>query len=179
MSTDELHLIWDSAPIGLARVARNGRFTSVNVKYCEILGYSETELLNRTFQQITHPDDLDPDVTEADHLANNPLLRSYQMVKRYISKDNRTVWVNMLVCAVRSDAGEFQHYFVFAIELTPIPVNSNDSLRATMHDNGGPNLLGYIKNNPKEAAVIVGAVVMLAQGKNFLDVLLSILGQKQ
>ncbi len=171
---NELRLIWDAAPIGIAKVDRKGRFLSVNPRYCEMLGYSETELVERTFQQITHPDDLAPDVKEAEHLASTSDIRSYQMVKRYLSKDGRTVWVNLLVCSVRDPVGDFKNFVAFAIELTPISTHANGPVRATR---GFGDVFAYAKDNPKEAALIAGIIFMLAQGKNIVEILLWMTGR--
>jgi PAS domain S-box-containing protein len=171
---NELRLIWDAAPIGIAKVDRKGRFLSVNPRYCEMLGYSETELVDRTFQQITHPDDLAPDVKEAENLASTSSLRSYQMVKRYISKDGRTVWVNLLVCSMRDAANDFTNFIAFAIELTPISAHASDPIRPTR---GVSDVFSYAKNNPKEAAMIAGIIFMLAQGKNLVEIVMWLTGR--
>ena len=56
---------FDEAPIGVALVGPNGRWLEVNRALCEIVGYTEAELLALTFQDISHPDDLDADLAEA------------------------------------------------------------------------------------------------------------------
>src|ERR1700712_2545255 len=53
---------FENAPIGLALVGLDGRFMRVNRSLCEIAGRDEADLLERTFQEITHPDDLDADL---------------------------------------------------------------------------------------------------------------------
>ena len=174
--TDDLRLIWDAAPIGIARVDIGGRFLSANPKYCEMLGYSETELLGRTFQQVTHPDDVSPDVKEAEHLASNPCLRSYQMVKRYLSKDGRIVWVNMLVCAMRDAAGDFRNFLTFAIELTPVSSVPSSVGRGAPQPPAA-SILEYVRSNPKEAVIVTAVLFMLAQGKNIVDILLWLAGK--
>src|SRR5262249_17785916 len=52
----------DHAAVGIAHVSPDGRWLRVNQKLCEIVGYSREELLRRTFQDITHPEDLDADL---------------------------------------------------------------------------------------------------------------------
>src|SRR5262249_34554909 len=65
-SEERFRLTIDEAPIGMALVARDGRFIRVNRVLCEIVGYTADELTQRTFQSITHPDDVEPDVALAD-----------------------------------------------------------------------------------------------------------------
>ena len=52
---------FNGASIGMALVSPDGRFLQVNRALCGILGYPEEELLAKTFQDITHPEDLDAD----------------------------------------------------------------------------------------------------------------------
>ena len=59
---DRFRNAFDNAPIGMALVSPEGRWLQVNHALCEITGYSERELLEITFQDITHPDDLDADL---------------------------------------------------------------------------------------------------------------------
>ena len=53
---------FENAAVGIAHVDSSGRFLRVNEKYCEIVGYPREELLQRTVQDITHPDDLAADL---------------------------------------------------------------------------------------------------------------------
>src|SRR5262249_28360237 len=74
---------FDSAAVGMALVAPDGRFLQVNRSLCELVGYSEEELLAKTFQEITHPDDLEADLEQAHRLWAGKV-HSYQIEKRYI-----------------------------------------------------------------------------------------------
>src|ERR687884_1274360 len=55
---------FERAATGMALVGTDGRFLRVNRSLCEILGYPERELLGKTFQEITHPEDLDADLDQ-------------------------------------------------------------------------------------------------------------------
>jgi PAS domain S-box-containing protein/diguanylate cyclase (GGDEF)-like protein len=105
---------FDDAPIGMALVAPDGHWLRVNRTICEITGYSEAELLGGTFQDITHPDDLDRDVEQVGRMIAGEI-RSYQMEKRYLRPDGGIVWVMLSVSLVRDDAGE-PLYFLSQIE---------------------------------------------------------------
>jgi PAS domain S-box-containing protein len=100
--------------IGMALVGPSGKWLQVNEAVCQITGYEAEELLGRTFQDITHPEDLD---TDLGHVA--ALLRgettNYRMEKRYIRKDGSLVWVFLAVSLVRDTAGQ-PLYFISQIE---------------------------------------------------------------
>ena len=104
---------FDNAPIGIALVAPDGRFIKVNRSLCELTGHSETALLVRSFQAITHPDDLDADLAYVeDVLAGRR--RTYQMEKRYYHADGHIIWVMLSVSLVRDAAG-LPLYFISQI----------------------------------------------------------------
>jgi PAS domain S-box-containing protein len=108
-SSEQLRTAFENAPIGIALVAPDGRFLKVNHSLCEIVGYSEGELLARDFQSITHPDDLDADLAQARQVLDGAL-RSYQMEKRYFHKDGRVVWIMLSVSLVRDRQGRPIHF---------------------------------------------------------------------
>ena len=105
---------FDSSAIGMALVSPDGRFLEVNPSLCELVGYDEEELVGSTFQEITHPDDLDADLAFAQHMLAGEI-PSYRMEKRYIHRDGRIVWILLSVSLVRDAVGEPLH-FVSQIE---------------------------------------------------------------
>ena len=105
---------FESAPIGEAIVGLDGRFLEVNNALCEIVGYSEAELPAMTFQDITHPDDLDADLEFVRQMLAGEI-RIYQMEKRYLHKGGHMVWVLLSVSLVRSRAGT-PSYFISQIQ---------------------------------------------------------------
>lgn len=99
----------EHAAIGMALVSPDGRFLRVNRALCGIVGYSPDELLARTFQGITHPDDLDADLAQVRRVLAGEI-PTYQMEKRYFRKDGRVVWVLLSVSLVRDAAGAPLHF---------------------------------------------------------------------
>ena len=81
---------------------------------CGITGYDEQELTALTFQDITHPDDLDTDLNEATRLLNGEI-SSYQMDKRYFSRDGHLIWIHLSGSIVR-DADDQPLIFVAHVE---------------------------------------------------------------
>jgi len=100
---------FESAAIGMALVAPDGRFLEVNDSLCELVGYSRDELLERSFQDITHPDDLELDLDNTRRMLAGEI-RSYHMEKRYLHRYGGTVWVLLSVSLVTSADGEPVHF---------------------------------------------------------------------
>src|SRR3546814_19030991 len=75
----------------MARVAIDGAFLRVNNALCELVGRHQADLLARTFQDITHPDDLAADVALLDALLIGERL-DYPIDKRYLRPDGSEVW---------------------------------------------------------------------------------------
>ncbi|HKZ14634.1 MAG TPA: PAS domain S-box protein [Solirubrobacterales bacterium] len=98
-----------AAPHGVAIVGVDGRFLHVNQKLAAIVGYSAEELRAMTFQQITHPDDLDADLAQVDELLSGEL-DTYEMEKRYFTKDGHLIWVLLAVAMVREEDGTPRHF---------------------------------------------------------------------
>jgi PAS domain S-box-containing protein len=109
---------FDGASIGMALVSPEGRFLEVNRALCGILGYTEGELLAKTFQDLTHPDDLEVDRDLVRQLLANEIT-TYQVEKRYICKDEHVAWVRVTVSLVHDAKGD-PLYFVFQLQdITP------------------------------------------------------------
>ncbi|WP_158583552.1 bifunctional diguanylate cyclase/phosphodiesterase [Salinisphaera sp. Q1T1-3] len=102
------------APIGIALVAPEGRWISVNHALCEMIGYDEAELGALTFQDITHPDDLEADMVLVSDLLTGRKL-NYRLEKRYFHKDGHTVDIQLDVSLLRDEAGE-PLYFIAQIQ---------------------------------------------------------------
>ena len=105
---------FDNAPIGVAIVDLDGRFLQVNRSLCEILGYPEENLLATTFQEITHPDDVEASMEHV-RRAMRDEVGSYSLEKRYLAAGGHPVWVSLSVSLVRDADGE-PLYFVDQIE---------------------------------------------------------------
>jgi diguanylate cyclase (GGDEF)-like protein/PAS domain S-box-containing protein len=90
------------AAIGMAIVGTDSRFLRVNRALCDMLGYEENELIALTFVDITYPDDLAQDLAFVAQLLNGTI-RTFQMEKRYLHKENRVVWAHLSVSLVRDN----------------------------------------------------------------------------
>lgn len=108
-ATQQFQSAFDNASIGMALVGLEGQWLQVNQALCELVGYSERELLCRTFQDLTHPDDLDADLALVqDVLAGRRA--TYQMYKRYLRSDGRVIWALLSVSLATDEAGRPLHF---------------------------------------------------------------------
>jgi len=89
--------LFEHSGTGIASVdISTGRFILVNRRFCEITGYSEAELHERTFEDVTHPEDVERDTTGIANLRDGKV-EDYQTEKRYVRKDGALRWVNVHV----------------------------------------------------------------------------------
>ena len=105
---------FDQVAVGMAHVALDGHWLVVNQRLCDIVGYTSEELLQRAFQDITHPDDLEADLALAKRLLDGEI-ETYSLEKRYIRQDGTLIWVNLTASLVRTSEGN-PDYFVAVVE---------------------------------------------------------------
>lgn len=113
-SEERFQSAFEHAAIGMTLVGPDGKFLKVNRALCEMLGYEAPELLAKTFQDITHPEDLEADLDRVRRMLAGEI-RTYQMEKRYFRKDGRIVHVLLSVSLHRNSAGK-PLYFISQIQ---------------------------------------------------------------
>jgi len=105
---------FDQAAVGIAHLSFEGQWLRINARYCEIVGYTESELRKLSFRDITHPDDLSDDLDDRSGLIAGTN-DAYTREKRYIRKDGSPVWV--AVTASKTDqSGSQEPYLIVVIE---------------------------------------------------------------
>lgn len=106
---DVLKALYRSDLEGIAIVNREGRFLAVNRAYQELVGYSESELQNLRYQDITPPSDRTYDEMQTENLAAGKLDK-HVMIKQYITKTHALVWVKLEVTAINNDNSIFMFF---------------------------------------------------------------------
>jgi diguanylate cyclase (GGDEF)-like protein/PAS domain S-box-containing protein len=89
----------------MALVGLNGRWLNVSRALCNICGYSESELRQRCFKDITHPDDVEQDLEVLAKQWSDER-ETYETEKRYIHADGHVIWVALSTSVVRDEDGE-------------------------------------------------------------------------
>jgi PAS domain S-box-containing protein len=113
-SEQRFRTTFENAAVGIAHVDLSGRWLVVNKRYCEIVGYTAEELAGKTFQDITHPDDIAVDLAERQRMLSGAI-SSFSMEKRYIRKDGSPIWINLTVGGARKENGTLD-YFISVVE---------------------------------------------------------------
>jgi PAS domain S-box-containing protein len=96
---------FENAAVGIAHVDVNGFWLRVNQRLCEMVGYGREELLRKTFQDITHPDDLKAELDQFGALMRGEI-GTYSMEKRCFHKDGHVVWINLTTALQRDQGGQ-------------------------------------------------------------------------
>ncbi|PZV14072.1 MAG: hypothetical protein DCF22_09585 [Leptolyngbya sp.] len=114
VSEERFRKAFDDAPIGMSLVSLTGQFLRANAYYCNLIEYTEAELLELTFQNLTHPADLEEDVEGIRQMLVGEI-GSFQMEKRYITKQGAIIPVLMNTAPIRDQDGK-PLYFVGHIQ---------------------------------------------------------------
>ena len=137
-SESQFRTAFELAPVGMALVGLDGGFLQVNAALCETLGYDRGELMARSLLEVSHPDDL----AEGKLLYRRCLqgeISSFQLEKRYLRKDNSTIYGLVRASLVRDEKQIPQHYVVQIIDLScslnhsPTALRKNDSIKSHAH----------------------------------------------
>lgn len=99
---------FENAAVGIAHVSLDGHWLEVNDQICMIVGYDRQELLTKTFQDITYPDDLDSDLQQLQQVLAGEI-DTYTMDKRYIRKNGSISWAALTVALRKTAEGKPLH----------------------------------------------------------------------
>ena len=117
-SEQRFRTIFEQAAVGVAMIeTATGRFLRLNQRYCDIVGYTADEMTGLTFQTITHPEDLQPDLEHMAQLVAGTI-REFSLEKRYRRKDGEIVWVNLTVSATWHPGAKPEHHIAIVEEIT-------------------------------------------------------------
>lgn len=116
-SEERFRRAMDDAAIGMAIVSASGQYLRVNAALGQILRRTEQELLNASWQDLTHPEDLDGDQALADEVLHGKR-DTYRIDKRYVSADGEVIWADLSVSCVRDEHGTILYYLSQIIDIT-------------------------------------------------------------
>ncbi|TVP64240.1 MAG: PAS domain S-box protein [Nodularia sp. (in: Bacteria)] len=129
-SEQQFRAAFHQAAVGIAHVGINGQFLLVNQKLCDIVGYRSQEVQLLSFQEITHPDDLENDLKYINQMLAGDI-SNYSLEKRYFRKNGSIVWINITVSLMRELSGE-PKYFISVIEDISDRKQSHEQIQASL-----------------------------------------------
>ncbi|WP_189007494.1 PAS domain S-box protein [Deinococcus roseus] len=99
-ATDNVfYSVFKYSSIGMALVGIDGKWLQVNDALCDLLKYSRDELLNMSFQEVTHPEDVKEDLNYLQLLLDRKI-ETYQLLKRYITREGKVLWAQLNVSLI-------------------------------------------------------------------------------
>ena len=123
--------LYEHAGVGIAQLTLDGRFLRVNPHLCELLGYPSEAILERNFQDFTHPDDLDTNLARLSELVAGTR-HSFSIEKRYRRIDHTWLWVDLTVSLVHPDSKDCA-YLIAVIQSIDDRKQSYSLLQAAMN----------------------------------------------
>jgi PAS domain S-box-containing protein len=116
-TTAQLARTEDFSLVMVTKAGLDGRWLKVPPTLCELLGYTEEELLGGYFKDVTHPDDFEADWRQCQRLIDGEI-KSFDLEKRYIHKDGRIIWVYLNCSVVTDDCGRPVHFLTYIKDIT-------------------------------------------------------------
>ena len=110
-SEERLRQVFEQGPFAMAMSGKDFRFYKVNAAFCSMFGYTEQELADLTFKEITHPEHVGVDIENVEKLARGEI-PVYKTEKRYIAKSGEALWGSLTLSVIRDSSGEFLHFLV-------------------------------------------------------------------
>ncbi len=114
---EQFRMLFEYAPIGMAMLTPDGHFLSINQAFCDTVGYTQGEMLNMAFQEITHPEDLRLHIELDERLLRGDITH-YQLEKRYIHKLGHIIHVLLDVGLIRDAQNQPQHFISQVVDIT-------------------------------------------------------------
>lgn len=132
-SEERFRFSFETAAIGMALVSNDGHWLKVNRSLCIMLGMTEEELLSKTFQELTHPDDLQRDQELVNRLLAGEI-EHYHMQKRYFHQQGHIIWANLSVSVVKDANGVPIHLVLQIEDITERKKHQEEMTHLAFHD---------------------------------------------
>jgi PAS domain S-box-containing protein len=188
LSEEQFRRLYDASPVPVVLVAPDTRFERCNAAFCDFLGYVEGEFLGRTFQDFTHPEDLEVGLAAVRAVLAGDL-EVGRLEKRYVHRSGRIVWGGVAIRLIRDARGAPVHFLTVIQDLTaakeaeaalrrsearfraifhdsPVAIFEEDFSAARtrldeLHASGVTDLRAYFAAHPDELRQVAGMVRIL------------------
>lgn len=124
---------FDYAAVGMALVAPDGRWLKVNQAFCDLVAYSQEELMTMNLQAITHPEDLGGFLAQMYQMMEGRILTTARE-KRYIDKHGHIVWAAVSASSVMDAAGKPMHFIMQVQDISERKASEEKLHHAAFYD---------------------------------------------
>ncbi|BFT74288.1 PAS domain S-box protein [Paenibacillus sp. P36] len=132
--------VFKYSPIGIALLSMQGKWLKVNASLCRITGYTESDFLDMTIQDILQMDDIDKTWDIRDQILDGKM-DNFQMEKRFIHKNGYTVWVLLAINCMKDESGQPLYFITQIKDITERKLAEEDLKAKT------EQLESFIENN--------------------------------
>jgi len=116
-SEERFREVFENAPVGICVAGADGRYVQVNAAFCRMHGYTEEELLSKSWIELCHPDEVAFALEKKQQLWMDPAGRT-EVEGRYIHKDGSVVWTRMKVSLIRGGEGAAVYSVIHVEDIT-------------------------------------------------------------
>jgi PAS domain S-box-containing protein len=155
--------LYENGPFGIVLVNKDFKFIKTNSAFCSIIGYSETELQEFTFKDISHSVDLVKDLPNISKLINKELT-VYKTEKRFIRKDGQIIWGSLTVIANNDSNGQFLYNLGIIEDITDRKRIENEFFESQL------NFHRSISESPVGIRIVTIEGKTIYANKAFLDI---------
>lgn len=155
--------LYDNGPFGMVLVNNDFKFIKTNSAFCAIMGFSEAELQEFTFKDISHPDDLVKDMSNIKKLINKEL-SVYKTEKRYIRKDGQVIWGSLTLIANYDMSGQLLYNMGIVEDITDRKSIENEFFVSQL------NFYRSISESPVGIRIVTFDGETIYANKAFLDI---------
>lgn len=114
---ERMRLFFEKQLVGMAISSPEKSWLKVNDKLCTMLGYSQEELTNKTWSELTYPEDLEPDVTQFERVLRGEI-EGFSIQKRFIHKDGSLLYTNLSTTCIRNTDGTASYFLTLIEDIT-------------------------------------------------------------
>ncbi len=165
--------IFENAGAGMATIDPDGVFLSANNRLLDFFGYTQEELFNKTFKELSHPDDYKQYMEHLSELRAGRV-EQYQMEKRFFHKSGDVKFALVAVSAIYKDDGNVSYYICQIIDISRVRKaekslsQADSSINALLNASKG---IGFVKTDPQGVITTFNQGVENITGFNSKDII--------
>ncbi|MBF0201211.1 MAG: PAS domain S-box protein [Desulfamplus sp.] len=162
ISEVQVRSLMNNSPIGFALLDTDGHFLDVNAALCQMTGYPREELCRNTLQVITHPQDLNTDVSYVRQMLKGEI-NAYWIKKRYIHKDGHTIWGLLCVSLVNKKDGSPDYFISQYVDISAEIKSEQNHIAMLTAEAANRQKSQFLSNMSHEIRTPMNAILGFAQ----------------